>query len=118
MITAMTLTPFNLYIPQGADFYMTFQLMTDDTNTPIDITNVVWKGQLRTYYTSIAYLDFTITPVAPLTNGTVVVSIPASQTLQLNDKQYLYDIFGTDTVQNITQRFLFGTAFISLRVTH
>jgi hypothetical protein len=83
-----------LTIDQGATFSSVITLTNDD-NTPIDLTDHEFEAQIRKSYYSVnptANLTVTIENAA---NGTVRMSLDAANTGNIKPGRYLYDLLMT-----------------------
>lgn len=80
-----------LTIDQGATF-STVITLTEDDNTPLDLTNHEFEAQIRKSYYSVnptANLSVTIENAA---NGVVRMSLDAANTANIKAGRYLYDV--------------------------
>ena len=95
---------------QGETFKILVQLYNRELNSPLNITDYTFTGQLRENYTTTvvaAELNFDI--ISPATSGSLFMSMTPDQTLTLNQRQYVYDVNATYTnVIPITRRLLEG----------
>ena len=113
----MELTKFE--IGQGETFKINVQLKNQNqNNTPVDITNVSFSGQVRENYTTDEVAaTFTFTKTAPFTSGSVFVELTPSDTLQLTQRNYVYDMYITSGSPAVTRRILEGTLVVRPAVT-
>ena len=90
----------NLYIDQGSTFSVTITV-SDYLDNPLNLTGATLRGQIRKSYYSISSTALTVTAPTP-TNGEIVVSLTAAQTLALKPGRYVYDveIINIDTTIN------------------
>lgn len=81
-------------IGQGETFKIMIQLQNrSDNNTPLDITDYTFTGQIRENYTTeeiAATLSFD--KIAPFTSGSLFVQLTPEETEALNQRSYVYDI--------------------------
>jgi len=81
----------NLYIDQGATFSATVQVFGDNS-APYDLTGFTPAAQIRrNYATNTVSATFTST-VLEAANGTITLSLAASQTGNLKYGRYVYDV--------------------------
>lgn len=113
----MELTKFE--IGQGETFRINVQLKNQNqNNTPVDITNTTFSGQVRENYTTDEVAaTFTFTKTAPFTSGSVFVELTPSDTLQLTQRNYVYDMYITSGSPAVTRRILEGTLVVRPAVT-
>ena len=113
----MELTKFE--IGQGETFKINVQLKNQNqNNTPVDITNTTFSGQVRENYTTDEVAaTFTFTKTAPFTSGSVFVELTPSDTLQLTQRNYVYDMYITSGSPAVTRRILEGTLVVRPAVT-
>ena len=82
-----------LRVGQGETFTMSLQITNQDTNTPIDITDYTFSGQVRENFTTETIsADFTIAKDIPFDSGSISVEIPSTTTAQLSSRYYVYEI--------------------------
>lgn len=84
----------NLIIDQGAD-YVTSLTVTDDDDTPINLTGYTGAAQMRKHYTSVTSYAFDISISA--LEGVVSLSMTANTTNSIPAGRYVYDCELTDT---------------------
>lgn len=81
-------------VGQGETFKILVQLQNrSNNNTPLDITNYTFTGQLRENYTTdevAATLSFE--KATPYTSGSLFIKLDSSDTLQLTQRKYVYDV--------------------------
>lgn len=107
---------YNIVCPQGATFDRTFTFQIDDE--PVDLTGYTAAMQLRAKPSSAAVLSLTSGNGITLggDEGTIVVSITASQTAAIAAGAYYYDLELTlnDTVTRLIQ----GQFLLTPEITH
>jgi len=105
----------NLYVDQGSTFSNTVFVKNDD-ETAFDLTNHTAAGQIRKSYYSSTAVDFTLEIANPATLGQINASLTATQTGNLEEGRYVYDIEVTSTVGEVT-RVLEGIITVNPQVT-
>jgi hypothetical protein len=104
-------------IGQGETFRILVHLKNrSDNNTPLDITDYTFNGQVRENYTTeeiAATLE--IAKVVPMTSGSFFITLSSDQTRELTQRKYVYDVYATTT--NATRRILEGTLSVRPMVT-
>ena len=82
----------NLTVGQGETFKILVSI-TDQTNTPLDITLRQFSGSVReTYSSEDSSADFDFEKISPNSSGSLYVSlVPASSSL-LTAADYVYDV--------------------------
>lgn len=96
---------------QGETFKVMIQLLNrSENNTPLDITNYSFAGQIRENYTTDELAaTFSFEKIQPYESGSIFISLPASQTIGLTQRKYVYDINITSaSAEPITRRILEG----------
>lgn len=122
----MTAAVKDLDIEQGATWRVTFNLTDKATTLPIDITGFIFRGNIKKIAsaTSEVLASFVFTPVAPLTDGKVLVELPAdvSSGLAISGASYAsitsypYDMEMVDPLGTVT-RLMNGKVKFSPEVT-
>ena len=99
------ITEFN--IGQGATFKVLATIENADTGGYLDITDYSFTGQVReNYSTDEIATSFTITKLAPPTSGSFYIELTPTNTSNLTQRKYVYDIKMTSG--SITRRVLEG----------
>lgn len=115
----MELTKFE--IGQGETFKINIQLKNQNqNNTPIDITNTTFSGQVRENYTTDEIAaTFTFTKTEPYTSGSFFIELSSADTLQLTQRNYVYDVYATTAapMPSATRRILEGSIVVRPAVT-
>lgn len=101
----------NITIDQGTTFSSGIDLL-DDNDEPVSVVNYTARGQIRKHYTSSNAVSFTTT----LSNGSLVISLTASQTANMVAGRYVYDIELVDP-SNTVLRILEGIVTVTPEVT-
>jgi len=102
----------NLAINAGADFSQTFILEQFDSSL-LDLSNYQVKCQLRKWYGSSSFVEFT---ASIFSGGRIIISLTSEQTKNIEPGRYLYDILITDPFL-VTSRVVEGMAIVSGGVT-
>ncbi len=104
-------------IGQGETFKIHVRLLDQgDNNSPIDITNYTFQGQVRENYTTEELAaQFTFTKAIPYASGSVFMELTADDTINLNQRKYVYDV--KITSGSISRRILEGGLTIRPAVT-
>ena len=99
------ITEFN--IGQGETFKVLATVENADTGGYLDITNYTFTGQVRENFTTEEVAaSFTITKLSPATSGSFYIELTPSDTLNLTQRKYVYDVKMTSG--SITRRVLEG----------
>ena len=89
----MAVPAVNIILEKGTDFSTNFKLKKD--GDAIDLTGYTCVASMRKYYTSSTHYDFTVTPLTPLTLGTINVGMASSITATIPAGRYVYDVLIT-----------------------
>lgn len=99
------ITEFNL--GQGETFKILMTLVNDETGIPLNIASQSFSGQIReNYSTDILAGEFGFEKVVPYESGSLFISLLPEQTIQFNQRKYVYDIIMTSG--SMTRRVLEG----------
>jgi hypothetical protein len=101
----------NITIDQGTTFSSGIDLLNDN-DEPVDVSNYTARGQIRKHYSSSNSVSFTTT----LSNGSLVISLTASQTANIVAGRYVYDLELVDP-SNTVLRILEGIVTVTPEVT-
>jgi hypothetical protein len=110
----------DLQVGQGETFsiHLQLQYISGSTAQYIDISNYSFEGQIRENYTTeeiAAHFNFTY--LLP-ESGSLTVSLTPEQTLELYQRQYVYDIkMSTDESPPTVRRILEGAFHIRPAIT-
>jgi len=104
-------TKANIVIDQGTTF-TTEVLLTDASGNPLTLTDYTAESQIRKWYTSNAYTNFSLA----LANGMITLSLDANTTTNLVAGRYVYDVIVTDSTNTIT-RVVEGIVTVTPRVS-
>lgn len=104
-------------IGQGETFKVLVHLRNrSDNNVPLDITNYEFAGQVRENYTTDEVAaTFAFEKRIPLESGSVFIALTPEQTMQLEQRKYVYDMYVT--TDNATRRMLEGSFIVRPAVT-
>lgn len=105
----------NLSINTSTNFTQTFTL-TDDQGTALNLSNYSYESQIRKHPNSSTSVSFATTALSP-SNGELRISLSPSDTANLKDGRYVYDIVLTDLSDNTKTRVLQGSAIVSKTIT-
>ena len=105
-------TKANIVIDQGTTFSTEISL-TDDSGSPLDLSDFTGESQIRKWYTSSNSTPFTVT----LSTGIVNLSLDANTTSILVAGRYVYDVVMTDGQGTVT-RVVEGIVTVTPRVSH
>lgn len=104
-------TRVSLVLDQGSTFETTIDL-TDSNGNPLDVTGMSARSQMRRSFTSSNAVTFTTT----LANGSLVLSLTATETANIESGRYVYDVELVDASNNVA-RIIEGIATITPEVT-
>lgn len=108
-----------LNVGQGETFKMLVTIAQDSGSIPLDITNYTITGQLRENYTTDEIAaSFTAEKILPYSSGSFFIILPESDTLNLTQRKYVYDIkISSGSVSPVTRRILEGPFTVRPAVT-
>ncbi len=106
----------DIFIEQNAT-YNTAIALTDVNGSPINLTNHIVSGKIKTSYVSANVVANFTTQFANTQGGIVYISLPYNVTANIKTNRYVYDIIDLDTTQNSVTRVLEGTLYITPGVT-
>lgn len=99
------ITEFN--IGQGETFKILMTVINDETGVPLNITDQSFFGQIReNYSTDILAGTFNFEKLLPYDSGSIFISLTPTQTEELSQRKYVYDILMTSG--SVTRRILEG----------
>jgi hypothetical protein len=107
-------------VGQGETFKILVQLQNrGSNNTPLDITDYTFTGQLRENYTTDEVAaTFSFEKATPYTSGSLFIQLDSATTLQLTQRKYVYDINITSgSTTPIVRRILEGGLTVRPTVT-
>ena len=82
----------NIVISTNEDFTQTFTLQSASDKTALNLTDYTVSSQMRKYAGSSTATDFTASIVSPATSGKVSIALTATDTTNLKEGRYVYDI--------------------------
>ena len=105
----------NLTIDQGASFKAEIDVKDADGDA-LDLTGFTGAGQMRKTYASSTATNFTAS-IQSASNGTVRISLTATQTNALKAGRYVYDVEITKTSTSEVTRVVEGQEDVTPGVT-
>lgn len=105
----------NILVNTDTDFTQVFTLENADTNSALNLTGYDVKAQMRKHPSSSGVTTFT-SSILSAAAGQIQIGLSTSQTADLKEGRYLYDVVITDT-SSIMTRVVEGTALVSKGVT-
>lgn len=108
-----------LNVGQGETFKMLVTIAQDNDNIPLDITNYTITGQVRENYTTDEIAaNFTAQKLLPYNSGSFFIILNDSDTLNLTQRKYVYDIkISSGSISPISRRILEGAFTVRPAVT-
>lgn len=106
----MSASPLNLTIEQGTDFEIKLTVRNAD-NSPLNLLSYTGNSSLKKHYKSTTTYPFTLTFLERI-NGRIAISMTGTQTLDLSEGRYVYDIILTSP-NNLKTRVVQGTVLVS-----
>jgi hypothetical protein len=99
-----------LNVGQGETFKIMITLLRDEDDIPLDVEDLNIYGQIRENYTTDEVsAEFVITKLLPFTSGSFFVELSPEQTIELNQRKYVYDINAASVSENsVVRRILEG----------
>lgn len=107
-------------VGQGETFKILVQLKNrSNNNTPLDITDYTFAGQVRENYTTDdVAATFSFEKALPYTSGSLFIKLDPSNTVQLTQRKYVYDInIASGSTTPIVRRILEGGLTVRPTVT-
>lgn len=107
-------------VGQGETFKILIQLQNrSNNNTPLDITNYNFTGQVRENYTTEEIAaTFNFEKITPYTSGSIYIKLDSTDTLQLNQRKYVYDVYiSSGSIAPTVRRILEGGLTVRPAVT-
>jgi len=102
----------NIIIDQGTTFTLSV-ILTNDDNTPKDLTNYTIASQIRKSYYTNTFTAFTTSKVN--LTGEITISLTAAETSALKAGRYVYDIEIEDPSETV--RVIEGIVTVTPEVT-
>lgn len=110
----------NFEMGQGETFKILLHIYSEPSESVLlDITDYDFRGQLRENYTTEELAaEFAITKLVPYESGSIQVELTSEQTILLNQRKYVYDLY-MDSGSNppMSRRLLEGEFIIRPVVT-
>lgn len=89
----MAVPAVNILIEKATDFSTNFKLKQD--GAPINLTGYTFSSKMRRHPSSSTSYSFTVTPLAPYSNGVIRVGMASTITSTLPTGRYFYDVLIT-----------------------
>ena len=105
----------NIVINGGTDFSQVFTLEDAGTNSPLNLTNYTIKSQMRKHTNATGVTTFT-SSIFNAASGQIKIGLSTSQTANLKEGRYVYDVVITDT-SSIMTRVVEGMVLVRAGVT-
>jgi hypothetical protein len=112
----------NITVGRGEDFSFTLTIAT--TGEPVDLTNDLFKAEVRRDAGKPLVATFTVTILNPPQGGVVVVKLPKEETLKLDgNARYKWDLFRIihgdtgDPAEGDTVRLIYGDLQVENNIT-
>ena len=113
----MSAANLDLIIEQGATFTLT-SFLKKPNKLPYDLTNFIGKSQVRKFHEDPdVIVEFTVTVPSPQTAGQVVMSLTNQETMELNFKTGVYDLFIRNIDTNNELKILTGKVTFKPQIT-
>jgi len=94
----------NIQIDQSTDFSQVFTLEDGQSNSVLNLTGYTFKSQMRKHPGATSGVTtFTSTIYGNAANGQVKLGLTTSQTANLKDGRYVYDVVMTDSSSVMTR---------------
>lgn len=94
-----------LNIGQGETFKIMITLLSDEDDIPLNIEDFDIYGQIRENYTTDEVsAEFLVTKLNPFSSGSFFVELSPSQTIELDQRKYVYDVNISSGADNIIVR--------------
>jgi hypothetical protein len=105
----------NIVINGGTDFSQVFTLEDSGTNSPLNLSGYNIKAEMRKHPGATGVTTFT-TSVYSSAGGQIRIGLSTTQTANLKEGRYVYDVVVTDSFSYIT-RVVEGMVLVSKGVT-
>jgi hypothetical protein len=94
----------NLQIDQNTDFNQVFTLEDGQSNSVLNLTGYTFKSQMRKHPTATTGITtFTASIYGSAANGQIQLGLTTSQTANLKDGRYVYDVVMTNTLGQMSR---------------
>ena len=105
----------NITVEQGTDFSTTLTV-EDENGNATNLTGYTGAAQIRKHFTSNTATDFTVSFGSPRTSGEITLSLSRTQTANIADGRYVYDVEITNAA-NTRSRLVQGIVTVTPQVT-
>ena len=105
----------NILVNTGTDFSQVFTLENAETNSALNLTGYSVKSQMRKHASATGVTTFT-SSIFNASSGQIKIGLSTSQTAELKEGRYVYDVVITDTASVMT-RVVEGMALVRAGVT-
>lgn len=105
----------NIVINGGTDFSQVFTLEDAGTNSPLNLNGYNIKAEMRKHPSATGVTTFT-TSVYNSSGGQIRIGLSTTQTANLKEGRYVYDVVVTDSASYMT-RVVEGMVLVSKGVT-
>lgn len=106
----MSASPLNLTIEQGSNFEVKLTVRNNDSS-PLNMLSYTGTSLLKKHYKATTSYPFTLTFLDRI-NGRIVLSMNGSQTSDLSEGRYVYDVLLVSP-NNLKTRVIQGTVLVS-----
>jgi hypothetical protein len=108
-----------LNVGQGETFRILVTVSDSGTDTPLNLQNYNITGQVRENYTTDEIAaTFSTIKMSPNSSGSFILALTQEQTLQLDQRKYVYDVLlSSGSVTPTTRRILEGPFTVRPAVT-
>lgn len=106
----------NLFIYQGSDFERSVILTDPDTEDPLALDDLTFKGQIRKTPLSEGFYDLEIIKSVDIA-GEITIKLGYDTSTIISSGRYVYDIFFTDEVNNRRIKVIEGIVEVIPQVT-
>lgn len=86
----MAVPAVNILIEKATDFSTNFKLKQD--GAPINLTGYTFTSKMKKHPSSSTSYTFTVTPLAPYSNGIIKVGMASTITSTIPTGRYVYDV--------------------------
>jgi hypothetical protein len=106
-----------LFAKQGANLEYTITLTDETSNAYINLANYSFMSQMRASYYNDNIVANLICTKTDSQNGELTISLGATTTLAIRSGRYVFDVIGTDSSVNTTDRIIEGQIIVTSGVT-
>lgn len=104
----MAVAAVNLTIEKGTDFSQALKLKTD--GSVINLTGYTFSAKMRKHAAATTYYTFTVTALAPASNGVVRLEMTDTTTSSIPAGRYIWDLL--ITISGVTTKAIKGTVIV------